>query len=106
MTTTEHLQLIKAECERLLALSEADPRWWCPVCLREVSPQMVRYDETHDGCGALVEWQESAQNAPAEAGWRATIGVIDMSTQMINTDLTFIVDEILAAWPLELLQKP
>lgn len=28
--------------------------WWCSRCDREVSPQFVTYQETHDGCGAEV----------------------------------------------------
>jgi hypothetical protein len=30
--------------------------WWCPLCLREVAPACVTYEENHDGCGQRVEW--------------------------------------------------
>lgn len=51
--------------KRLGEIRERDarePHWWCPNCLCEVHPQMVRFNETHDreGCGQSVEWVDGA----------------------------------------------
>jgi hypothetical protein len=73
MTTTEHLQLIKSECERLLASPIATPR--------------------------------------AKAGWRSTIAAINgleaAHLALADGDDTAwnALEQIAAAWPLELLQQ-
>lgn len=37
-------------------------RWYCPRCNREVEPEDVTYEETHDrragGCGEPVFWED------------------------------------------------
>ena len=97
MTTTEHLQKIKAECERLLANSR------------------------DNGIDKYTE--------PAEAGWRSTIAAIDSITlaqsallkisklpqgyegnagadsiaEDCHFDIESAINQILAAWPTELL---
>jgi len=83
MTTTEHLQLIKKECERLLALSE-----------------MNKYSTTE-----RVSFYDSA-----EAGWRSTIWAIHFIqsySEIFSHPLHEItaIKDILAAWPIELLTK-
>ena len=65
MTTTEKLQKIKAECERLLALAEKrTPGKWFPTgrtaCYNANDAEFIA------ACAGL-----------AEAGWKATIAAID-----------------------------
>jgi hypothetical protein len=80
MTTTEHLQLIKAKCEKMIKLAEIEPQ----------------------------SFMESA-----EAGWRATVTAIDNleliheQTDMGEYAALDALQEIIAAWPIELLtNKP
>ena len=40
-------------------LEQHEPHWFCPACMREVSPQMVRYNETHYGCGATCKFVDT-----------------------------------------------
>ena len=98
MTTTEKLQRIKAECERLLALAEKrTPGKWTPfpalpgsrVC--PVGTRVLKYghhpiaDTFFDPAQTKPTYQQSTDNAtfiascagPAESGWRATIAAID-----------------------------
>jgi len=80
MTTTEHLQKIKAECERLLAFSE--------------KATISNYFTCEGRC---------------EAGWRSTIHGVNLILELYAihgldvSDLSATKD-ILAAWPTELLQ--
>jgi len=76
MTTTEHLQKIKAECERLLAFSER--------------ATISNYFTCEGRC---------------EAGWRSTIAAIDgfMSEESWSFAIEESINKILAAWPTELL---
>jgi hypothetical protein len=102
MTTTEHLQLTKAECERLLAIAEkrTQGEWFT--------------DDNLDP--ALIAPEDAAYIAAcagrAEAGWRATIAAIDFLSRPQSSfghsrsELAMI-EPILAAWPIELLtNKP
>ena len=76
MNITEQAATVLQEIDAELAICEKategskEPCWWCPECLREVSPQMVRYDETHDGCGASVELHESTPRTLLPASLR------------------------------------
>ncbi len=84
MTTTEHLNLIKRECERLLALSSD---------LKEQKAEIpILYQ-----CG--------------EAGWQSTIIAINTLLNLATLP-TFVahsaqktLNEIITAWPLEILTK-
>ena len=111
MTTTEHLHLIKAECERLLALAEkAD--------IKSVDLMGNRYISINDSPWADFNTEPhmttyiAACAGRAEAGWRATIAAIDY----IGGDAETFSEKtprgqaarsqigvILAAWPIELL---
>jgi len=113
MTTTEHLQLIKAECERLLAIAEkrTQGEWKC-------DPILQRRDwEPHLPSGSVDIGYATARGmtcddaayiaacaARAEAGWRSTIAAIDayFSHQGLDFHVT---QSILAAWPIELLTQ-
>jgi hypothetical protein len=114
MTTTEHLQLIKAECERLLAIAEkrTQGEWYARS---RSGPGAI----TAEVCYGLVdecitdgtyEINDAAYIAAcagrAEAGWRATIAAIDkLAFDQSGNAAT--IQIILAAWPIELLtNKP
>jgi hypothetical protein len=136
ITTAEHLQLIKAECERLLAVAEKrTPGMWTVHEHRAMwTSYLVRGGEKKNQLAQTFNWQDngfdinSESNATyiaacagrAEAGWRATIAAIDC---LIDCEELHYCDNdgrdcprdrplirlqncILAAWPLELLQKP
>jgi len=75
MTKTEHLQKIKAECERLLAFSE--------------KATISNYFICKGRC---------------EAGWRSTIAAIDCIEDMAEHIGNHQASLIIAAWPTELLQ--
>ena len=70
MTTTEHLQLIKAECE---------------LCLEIASM--------------------ANSQGRAESGWRSTIAAIDICFDYDVGALEILAEEILAAWPIELITQ-
>lgn len=53
MTDNEINSVIAEVC------GKPEPHWWCPSCQREVSPHMVRYNETHDGCGTTCELRDT-----------------------------------------------
>jgi hypothetical protein len=80
MTTTEHLQLIKAKCQELLAI-------WGNK--RDHNPIYT-----------------ATEGKRAEAGWRSTIAAIDGLEEMDDEShlYQFMESNILAAWPIELLQ--
>jgi hypothetical protein len=114
MTTTEHLQLIKAECERLLAIAEkrtqgewyARPRSGPGAITAEVCYGSI------DECitDGTYEIDDSAYIAAcagrAEAGWRATIAAIDGLDDIDHSrPYQLISRSILAAWPIGLLTK-
>jgi hypothetical protein len=77
MTTTEHLQKIKSECERLLAFAER--------------ATVSNYFTCEGRC---------------EAGWRSTIAAINLIFELHALDIPelTITKTIIAAWPIELLQ--
>jgi len=90
MNPTEHLQLIKAECERLLAIAEK--RW-----TRELISDV-------DFCAHTIADATyiAACAGRAVAGWRATIAAVDkLAFDQFGNAAT--IEIILAAWPIELL---
>ena len=109
MTTTEHLQLIKAECERLLAIAEkrtqgewyARPRSGPGAITAEVCYGSI------DECitDGTYEIDDSAYIAAcarrAEAGWEATIAAIERLKLFPSETFS---QDIITAWPIELLK--
>jgi hypothetical protein len=116
MTTTEHLQLIKSECERLLAIAEkrTQGNWtWgmryiaSPQDSREIAMIPHGLPCTHGH-----EWTDNASyiaacSGRAEAGWRSTIAAIDLIFELHSLDIPelTVTKTILAAWPIELLTQ-
>ncbi len=114
---TEHLKQIKAECERLLALSEkrTQGEW----ALTAPEPEDLQVHVCHSrgemvAVGVNTSTANSEANAAyiaacagrAEAGWRSTIAAINGIEEMEYSHLyEYILDNILAAWPLELLKN-
>jgi hypothetical protein len=128
MTTTEHLQLIKAECERLLAIAEkrTQGEWECEEgtsniktvwnqmkCLiAQVKHMTLLWHEDHN-CSSREAFANATYIAAcagrAEAGWRATIAAINMIQlrEYSHLEPYPITAHIIAAWPIELLtNKP
>jgi hypothetical protein len=119
ITTTEHLQLIKAECERLLAIAEKRTQGGWDAFQRdsEVGTNYCRItfsdrnsDSLHGYCGEVNATFIAACAGRAEAGWEATIAAIDFLSRPQSSfghsrsELAMI-EPILAAWPMELLTK-
>ena len=112
--TTEKLQKIKSECERLLALAEkrTPGDWIRPsrfsthlVCAKSKNPGSLVCDfpdstpdlSQHSGDADFV----SACAGPAEAGWRSTIAVIEfyLNSNGISQGFLYgLICEILTAW--------
>lgn len=98
----EKLQKIKARCEELLAIAEKRTAGkWDDGNMRE---WFAVYTEPQDA--AFI----ASCAGPAEAGWRATIATIDR-LQLIHGQLDWgndaawdALEEIVAAWPDELLK--
>jgi hypothetical protein len=133
MTTTEHLQLIKTECERLLALSEKRTQGEWNVYDHKAyhTSYILRGGEKQNQLAQFFNYQDkgfdisSENNAAyiaacagrAEAGWRSTIAAIDLILdyarmiqpleygEAINYSMRQIRAEILDAWPIKLLQQ-
>lgn len=110
MTTTEHLQKIKSKCQSLLDIAEKrTPGRWGNAS------NQVGHIKDHMGIAACFyrEDNENDDNAayiascagPAEAGWKATIAAIDGLEEMNQHSHLFryVAYNILAAWPIELL---
>lgn len=127
MTTSEHLQRIKAKCESLLELaSKRTPRKWAKNTYK---PHVAGESVTHsvDGPPSDFMYLQEESDAtfiascagPAEAGWRATIAAIDgieaffcaiayidpSSSEERESRIHMVIarDSIVAAWPEELL---
>jgi hypothetical protein len=110
MNTTEHLQMIKSECERLIALSEKRTQG-------EWVTDHLWVDTEH--ANDYIKATGNVFNAPyiascagrAEAGWRSTIAAINglesAHLALADGDDTAwnALEQIAAAWPLELLQQ-
>jgi len=75
ISTTEHLQLIKAECERLLEIIE---------------------------CHRKFPTEEEFIYDSAEAGWRVTINMIKLAEYIGHEAIQ---EDICKQWPIELLTK-
>jgi len=119
ITTTEHLQLIKAECERLLAIAEKRTQGEWTRDPQEDSAWTSDYEfqiahcQSKPGCGMLHDREQRRGNATyiaacagrAEAGWRATIAGCEECLDHLKHGLTctLLTEQILAAWPIELL---
>jgi len=125
MTTSEHLQRIKAKCEQLLELaSKRTPGKWAKNTYK---PHVAGESVTHSVDGPPSDFmylQEESDASfiascagPAEAGWRATIAVIDINMCRAHwiapckdwpngrpdNASAATLDVILAAWPEEIL---
>jgi hypothetical protein len=114
MTDSEHLQLIKSECERLLAIADkrtpgewyARPRSGPGAITAEVCYGSIDECIT-DGTYEIDDSDYIAACAGrAEAGWRATIAAIDAFEYVGNIESYGqpILETFLAAWPIELLK--
>jgi hypothetical protein len=117
MTTTEHLQLIKAECERLLAIAEkrtqGEWRSTTPRSLRghlvsgEHGKQVADVHYEGDGVAGYNATYIAACAGRAEAGWRATLDCVNHFLWVASIDLETDIDllsVVLTAWPTELLK--
>ena len=130
MNTQEHLQKIKAKCQKLLAIAEKRTvgKWHIFEVdhkypgIEADEDSIVIYGLKNDGAGVRTGIKDAAFIAScagsAEAGWRATIAAIDdtlnvdqalseevqkITTQMMITANGRMVEQIIAAWPQELL---
>jgi len=121
MTTTEHLQKIKAECERLLAIAKKRTKGEWSMFNKSRTLTIDIGNEPHGRLPSIINWpgfdsnnlpyNKNVANAAfivacagtAEAGWRSTIAAIEVviTSGFLASPL---VKEILAAWPTELLQ--
>jgi len=103
MTTTEHLEKIKAKCTELLAIAEKRTagRWsednCATVCL--TTGRRIIDDFENDDDATFI----AACAGPAEAGWRATIAAIDAMDEFEDCAADRLAEIITAAWPEELL---
>jgi hypothetical protein len=130
MTTTEHLQLIKSECERLLAIAEkrTQGEWkvsnYRPYGIIARSEKESTYALGDNNFKHFIH-PDSAENAAfiatcagrAEAAWRSTIAAIDClidceELHYCDNDgrecprdrpLIRMQNSIITAWPIELL---
>lgn len=134
MTTHEHLAAIVRHIDNLLAIAEKrTPGEWqhftdmgqigdvstCdhdPICITQ---ERVEFAQMADLKGCWREHATTARNnnaafiaacaGNAEAGWRATKHAAEWLGFMIETGEEFrvrgLVDDMLAAWPVELLKK-
>ncbi len=118
MTTTKHLQLIKKECERLLALSEkrTQGEWRTKITSQKHHSLLIRGTDSRSEMvsSTLLDNGDAAYIAAcagrAEAGWKSTIAAIDAIITEVHVFGIIslnenIVKDILAAWPIELLTK-
>jgi hypothetical protein len=104
ITPTEHLQLIKAECERLLAIAEkrTQGKW------KRHELQATIKGEQRDVARCLLYEDATfiaACAGRAEAGWKATIAGCDEALYLLDNGIQEdpFAKAILAAWPIELL---
>ena len=115
MNTTEHLERIKARCEQLLAIAEKrESGLW--IDSRENGKIIIRPLGNMSECDKVGQvWTANDAEfiascaGPAEAGWRATIAAVVaiLSSSQITEHWFAILkpmrDDIIAAWPEELL---
>lgn len=112
MTTTEHLQRIRARCVELLAIAEKrTPGEWKQG---DDNHESIIIKGTGEHCYPL-RWNNgqgpddarfiASCAGSAEAGWRSTIAAIDgiLSRSFTPESSSFLERAILAAWPVETL---
>ena len=121
MTTSEHLQRIKAKCEQLLELAaKRTPGKW--IRTSNLATHIICASSENAG-NLVCDCPDSSPDGdhfdrdatfiascagPAEAGWRATIAAIEWY-QHLSVTVPFRemvkdeIDAILAAWPEEIL---
>jgi hypothetical protein len=119
MTTTEHLQKIKAKCERLLAIAEKRTQGdWEYLPPRSVGGSAIVPMKGPAIVGSMWSTHKSKDQSEsdndaffiaacagsAEAGWRSTIAAIDCIEDMAEHIGNHQASLIIAAWPTELLQ--
>jgi hypothetical protein len=113
ITITKHLQLIKAECERLLAIAEKrTPGEWTykPHTIIEADDGFhLAWSNEYASSFGDNKHKSNAQfiaacAGRAEAGRRATIAAIDKLT-FDQSGNAATIEIILDAWPLELLNN-
>jgi hypothetical protein len=108
MNTQKHLQRIKAKCQKLLAIAEkrtaGEWRVFPSYRVNELSGLCVAEMEsmTSDERDRNADFIASCAGA-AEAGWRATIAAIEILPALDRIESGRLADEIIAAWPEELL---
>ena len=129
MTTSEHLQRIKAKCESLLELAaKRTPGKW--IRTSNLATHIICASSENAG-NLVCDCPDSSPDGdhfdrdatfiascagPAEAGWRATIAAIDGFQRLskwnfpgwegdhgIISEIEGEIDAILAAWPEEIL---
>jgi len=110
MTTQEHLNRIKAKCQELLAIAEKRTagRWsvepfgnWEEY---KIDPHIFSGEPAEATGMTLSDAAFIASCAgAAEAGWRATVAAIDICLDYDIGALEILAEEIIAAWPQELL---
>jgi hypothetical protein len=118
MTTTEHLQKIRARCVELLEIaSKRTPGKWSnpkgPGSVYNDAEQQLTYTGEYEAGDAVFI---ASCAGPAEAGWRATIAAIDFISassryaqggakidQPFADKLNYTVKQLIAAWPEETL---
>ena len=108
MTTTEHLQKIKAKCEQLMAIAEKrTPGKWQPATETIwTDSECIAGDMTYDDTQFIASCA-----GHAEAGWRATSAACKSLLARICSDCQCgaydsalaEAKSIIAAWPEELL---
>ena len=112
MTTQEHLNRIKAKCQELLAIAEKRTagEWTVNRHPTEVidATSILSEDGQEICCG--LKWHDDWMGngsfiascaGAAEAGWRLTISMIDLTEWNDEEGATS--SAIIAAWPQELL---
>lgn len=56
---TEELRELDSHLAEHVMGRPITPHWECHKCLQNVSPNFVKFNETHDGCGGDCEWLEA-----------------------------------------------
>lgn len=120
MTTEEHLNRIVAKCRELLAIAEKRTTGpWSAAhtpnhCSGNESLYEIQFGYSGECVSELTHGLDDAAfiascAGPAEAGWRATIAAIESARLLISeggpegNSRNFILTQIIAAWPEELL---
>lgn len=111
MTTEQKLDRIKAKCEEIIRLGEkrTQGRWRCGASntiwtdgyppIAQVSLSNGMPDQMRDSNAAFI----AILAGPAEANARCTIAAIDGLITELDERAGYTIDDILSAWPDELL---